>query len=956
MSKMFVQDTTLTDIADAIREKTGITNTLFPKNMPSYIRSIQTTSSDTAGIPDDIIAEAERVANGMISKIGSNSLTFIAMSDTHEMGDNDHTSVATIEQYRRANLNAGQAAKIIANKVPLDFFAHLGDFAWGSSTTSIEDGVTAIRRVREYIADVSLNNESFFTPGNHDLMTYSYDVTNEYLSDGIAKGLIGDYRYLDFDAKKVRIICLNTSDLSGVTVTATRSAERISGEQLQWFCETLDLSAKSDASKWGIVILSHHPLDWCYIKPAGNVVAAYLNGDSYSTTHEGVAVSYDFSGKNSAKIIAQFHGHVHGFRVDYINDLRTNTAVPTTAKRVAIPNACFIRNNEYGRNETTEYNGIEFGEETTYDKVDNSTGKNTSFCLVSIDLDKEVIYADCFGAGYDRVISYAVEEIVTYNITNNLTNTVNSNSTNVVAAGSNYSASIIADDGYTLANITVTMGGTNITDSVVSGSNIAISSVTGDIVITATATKISPYTISYDLANVTSNNSITEAMPSTAYTATLTATEGCSINFARVIMGGTDITDAAYNNGNISIESVTGDIDIIAGYYTNLVPVSVSSDGSVYNGVGYKDGAYVSSGGSYGSDNTSGCTATGFIPYKSGDVIYIKGGILSANGRARLYIQESLSSGSAVALFSEEGYTDTTWGVNTTNGYCIFQIDKLGDKYYKLTPNSVLNTAIDEDDVYRLSLYGTGEKLVVTHNEPIESGGNVPEATVFSVTNNLTNVITSNAVSSVTEGNSYSATLTANDGYEISSVVVTMGGSDVTSSVYSDGNISISSVTGDIVITATANEIEIPSASYTNLVPTMTTVDGTAVFEGVGYKNKSYISSTGTGTDAECVATGLMPYDYKGGVRTPIYIKGCTINTSKSHCRIYGFNDLGQASFQQAYGSALTTYFNIETLGTNYYKVTPLDTIPANSYVNRFRFSLIGTGENLIITNNEPIE
>ena len=82
--------------------------------------------------------------------------------------------------------------------------------------------------------------------------------------------------------------------------------------------------------------------------------------------------------------------------------------------------------------------------------------------------------------------------------------------------------------------------------------------------------------------------------------------------------------------------------------------------------------------------------------------------------------------------------------------------------------------------------------------------GTVEEVT-YNVTNALTNVTNSNSVSKVKENNSYSATLTANSGYTLDSVVITMGGTDITSSVYSDGVISVLSVIGDIVITATAS-------------------------------------------------------------------------------------------------------------------------------------------------------
>ncbi len=456
----------LTAIADAIREKTNTSAPLFLDAMPSYIRSIQTSSSgsDAAGIPSDIVAEAERVASGMIAKRGANSLTFIAISDMHEMGDSDHSDATIIERYRRANLNAGQGAKLIAEKISLDFFANLGDLAWGSSSTTLHDWAQSVVKARGYTAGIEPLTESFYTPGNHDV-----DYASGYHDENLVVGMIGTYRYVDLTGKKVRVICLNTAD----TTDGTDSTERISGEQLQWFANALDLSSKSDADDWGIIVLSHHPIDWGAVKPLANCLAAYLNGTTYSETHDGVTISKNFSGKNAATFIANFHGHTHCFKVANISG--------TTAKRVAIPNACYGRNNEYGTSGNTE-----FGETTTYNKSDGSTGKNTAFCLVSVDLTDEVIYADCFGAGYDRVISYAEEVIVTYSVTNNLNNASTSNGTATVTAGANYSTAITANSGYELNSIKVTMGGVDITSTAVSGSNITIANVTGDIVITVT--------------------------------------------------------------------------------------------------------------------------------------------------------------------------------------------------------------------------------------------------------------------------------------------------------------------------------------------------------------------------------------------------------------------------------------------------------------------------------------
>jgi hypothetical protein len=78
---------------------------------------------------------------------------------------------------------------------------------------------------------------------------------------------------------------------------------------------------------------------------------------------------------------------------------------------------------------------------------------------------------------------------------------------------------------------------------------------------------------------------------------------------------------------------------------------------------------------------------------------------------------------------------------------------------------------------------------------------------VYSITNNLTDVINSNAEISIGAGKTYTATLTpAVENYVLDTVTVTMGGEDVTASVYADGEINIPIVTGAIIITATVKE------------------------------------------------------------------------------------------------------------------------------------------------------
>lgn len=107
--------------------------------------------------------------------------------------------------------------------------------------------------------------------------------------------------------------------------------------------------------------------------------------------------------------------------------------------------------------------------------------------------------------------------------------------------------------------------------------------------------------------------------------------------------------------------------------------------------------------------------------------------------------------------------------------------------------------------------------MVCYSYDPAEEGGGdtptptpdpEPTPTTYSVTQDLTNVTSTFEGSTVEAEASLNATLTADSGYEIASVEVTMGGTDITETAYTaaTGAIAIASVTGDVVITAIGSE------------------------------------------------------------------------------------------------------------------------------------------------------
>lgn len=88
----------------------------------------------------------------------------------------------------------------------------------------------------------------------------------------------------------------------------------------------------------------------------------------------------------------------------------------------------------------------------------------------------------------------------------------------------------------------------------------------------------------------------------------------------------------------------------------------------------------------------------------------------------------------------------------------------------------------------------------------------------YTIVNNLTGCTTNNSATAIQENTSYTAIITASAGYTLSgaTATITMGGNILTG-VFSNGTISIPSVTGDLVITVVASAVTLSSitAVYT---------------------------------------------------------------------------------------------------------------------------------------------
>lgn len=347
------------------------------ENIPSYVKSATL----------DLLNKVRAVQT-------DKTITFIAMSDAHQ----DDTNANIVS----GNQHAGMAAKLLTDYLEPDFCTYLGDYTWGSSTNTAEEIKTHIEEVNSYIDDAFAGYPQFRTPGNHDGGAYSsvsigssylYSVIGKYNEGATYGSTTEGYCYRDFESKKLRVICLNTAEGG--------AKEIISNTQLLWFANTL----KSTPTGYGIIILSHHPLDWGNVLQASNLVYQYTNSGSVS--YDGTTVSFASAG---ATILGAFHGHVHGFKAAKLNYISSGVGTEYDVYRIATPNMCYSRNNEYGTNGKTEYYGIEFGETTSYPKT-AASATDTAFVVNVVNPETQTIHSFCYGAGYDREI-YTGEQVI----------------------------------------------------------------------------------------------------------------------------------------------------------------------------------------------------------------------------------------------------------------------------------------------------------------------------------------------------------------------------------------------------------------------------------------------------------------------------------------------------------------------------------------------------------------
>ena len=403
-----------------------------------------------------------------------------------------------------------------------------------------------------------------------------------------------------------------------------------------------------------------------------------------------------------------------------------------------------------------------------------STGTNANPQTITFTADTTKIRFGCHDP--NKKLTYCnLSKVSTTNylITKNLSNCTLSNNASTVFKDESYSTTITANSGYELMNVVITMGGTDITSTALSGSTITISNVTGNIVITAQATATSS---GGDSGGSTPSDGTINHM---SYGKGVNQTTGALTDNPECWATIDLITVESGKTYQLSLDATWG---WVFSYDTSGNPVTLLSQGSNTNpqNITFTADTTRIRYGCYDPNKTlTYCTLTAVT---SGTTTYN----ITKN------LSNCILSNNATSVNKGSSYTSN---ITANSGYELMNISiTMGGT--NITSSAFSGGKINISNV-------TGD-IVITAQATASSGTTDPGATSYTVTRNLTNCSSSNTSSSVSKGATYTTRITANSGYTLGAITVTMGGTNITSSAVSGNTITISNVTGNITITAQA--------------------------------------------------------------------------------------------------------------------------------------------------------
>lgn len=152
--------------------------------------------------------------------------------------------------------------------------------------------------------------------------------------------------------------------------------------------------------------------------------------------------------------------------------------------------------------------------------------------------------------------------------------------------------------------------------------------------------------------------------------------------------------------------------------YTDQVPISTDTDGSIFNGVGYIENRRLSSSGGLSSSAQNGSVTTGFIPWY-GDTTYLRmKGVewknAFANYNGHYYINYYDANKKFLTYLSSQEHGSYTHVVTVTRDSNGVETVKWSETYG--TANTMLQN-VRKAKFIRITAHGKGANMDVTINE-----------------------------------------------------------------------------------------------------------------------------------------------------------------------------------------------------------------------------------------------
>lgn len=226
-------------------------------------KKIEELKSTVNSMPEDYLAECERVIKK--AQETEADLRLITFADPHSYDTN---------KYKKYNdlLQSGC----------IDALVGLGDYQIYSSKLSKNETIFNLTKA---LSQAGRTPNCFYVIGNHDaaikdansgivnmdnLLTKkeAYDCFSRHLNGSVKfdeKNPMGGYYYVDYDAAKIRLIILNTSDIyeeDGSIAYKYTSSVVMKQTQITWLVdEALDFTDKFNPSEWSVLVCQHAYFD-----------------------------------------------------------------------------------------------------------------------------------------------------------------------------------------------------------------------------------------------------------------------------------------------------------------------------------------------------------------------------------------------------------------------------------------------------------------------------------------------------------------------------------------------------------------------------------------------------------------------------------------------------------------------------------------------------------------------